>query len=248
MTHFSDKMRTGRAGTPTDASGASMPNGIPFSGGGIYGAPIDNFVVAIDTVPIKTFSSNLASPATISAANWTIIAGTGITTTTIAGSTYFDQGWDRSLIFTGNATTATATLITVTGRDVYLRPITCTFTGPVSTNVIETKKAIRYVAGAFTAGNTTAGVSIGSGDTFAFNHVCSAWGYIMGVNWSGNLVTSSAGFTVADVTSPATSATGDVRGTYTVKTISSDGVTRLIAFQYIPDPNTVSGIYGVTPA
>lgn len=251
MTHFSDQIRVGKAGTPGDPTGLPMPNGLPFSGGGIYGGPQDAFAAAIDTVPIATFSNNLATAQTVSGANWVLSTGTGITTTSINGVTYFDQGWDRSLLFLGAATTATATLITVTGKDNLLRSISCTFTGPVSTNVIQTKKTFRYVAGAFSAGNTGTGVSIGTGDTFAFQHVCSSFGYLTNINWSGNVVTASTGYTVPDVTNPATSGTGDVRGTFQVPTLSSNGVARLTIFQYLSTNSTlatVTGLYGITPA
>lgn len=250
MSHNSDQFRMGTAGMPGDTT-APMPAAIPLQGGGVYGGPVNAIATAIDIVPIAITTTGLATAQTISNANWTLTAGSGFTTTSINNVNYIDMGCNRSVIFTGGATTVTAVLTTVTGKDSLLRSLSCTFTGPVSTNAVETVKTFRYVAGAFTTGNTTSAVSIGPGDTYGFEHVCSSAGYIISANWSGNIITSSAGFTVADMTSPATSGTGDVRGKYKVQTQSSNGAARLAIFQYLSTNSslaTVSGVYGVTPA
>lgn len=240
MTTFSDQIRVGKAGGPYDPR--NLPNGITFSGGGVEGVPMFPFVV-YDNIPLTAFSNNLATAQTITSANFVLSTGTGITTTAINGTTYYDLGVARTLIFTGNQTTVAAALMTVTGLDDYLMPLTATLTGPTGTGTAETLKAFRYVAGARVSGNTTSAVVIGTSDRFGITHAISAFGYLQ-VNWANVWQTSSVGFSGAVQTSPSTSALGDVRGVYLVPS-ASDGSKRLVLWQFIKDPNSVTGAYGV---
>lgn len=248
MTHFSDTIRQGAAGMPGDPSNQPMPKTIPLQGGGIYGAALAVIGIGFDSVPIASFSNNLAAAATVSGTNWTLTTGTGITATSVNGVSVYDLQDQRSIVFLGATTTNVATLITVSGFDRYQMALTSTFSGPTGTGVAESLKTFRYVAGVFSAGNTVSAVSIGTGDSFGLNHVASSYNYIVSNTFSGNPITSSVGFTRADVTNPATSGTGDVRGKYKIQSVSANGTARLTIFQYLPDTNTVSGVYGVTQA
>jgi len=64
--------------------------------------------------------------------------------------------------------------------------------------------------------------------------------------WDGAFVTTGT-FAAAVTTSPATTTTGDVRGTYLVPS-ASDGTKRLTLWVFVFDNDTQVGLYGVAQA
>ena len=77
-------------------------------------------------------------------------------------------------------------------------------------------------------------------------------GYIVSVKWDGVLADDAGTFAAADVTSPATTTTNDVRGTY-LPSSAADGSKRLVMCIALPalavGPNaTRVGALGVTQA
>lgn len=236
MTQFSDGVRVGNAGGLGDPR---LPLARSFSGGGVQG---------VSTSPISLYSvvpvtGTLAALQTVTAANFTLSSAGGITTTNIGGTTYYDIGCARTLVFTGGVSPQTPVLMVVNGKDDYLQTLTSTLTGPTGTGTAETLKAFRYVSSVFASGNTTSTVSIAVGDRFGFPHCVTSFDFVM-LTWASTLVTLSTGFSGAVTTSPSTSALGDVRGLYSVSS-ASDGIKRFTAWQAINDPNTMNGAYGV---
>ena len=74
------------------------------------------------------------------------------------------------------------------------------------------------------------------------------WGY-QDLTVNATCITASTGFVAADTTSPATSTTGDTRGTYAMQTASNN--TLRIVFFVSPSVANISsavGLTGVTPA
>jgi hypothetical protein len=69
---------------------------------------------------------------------------------------------------------------------------------------------------------------VGTADIFGIGLLSTNWGCI-DVTWNNQSITANTGYTVADQTSPATSTTGDVRGTYAVQS-ASDGTKRLTIY------------------
>lgn len=238
MTHVSDNYRTGKVFRATNGTnGAAM-------------SPI--YVYAV-TPPVLSATA-LAAPQTVSGTAFTLQAGSGVTTTTINGTTYYDLGMARCIRAVGQIGTVTATDITVVGIEETVKedgtlgpgqPMQFTFTGPVSGLTTTSTKAIRYVRSITAAGNTTSGVSIGTTDTFGFPYKVANFGDVI-INWNNALITASTGFTAAVTTSPATAATGDVRGTYAVQSGASDGSLVFRAFIFVKDPDTETGLYGQT--
>lgn len=122
----------------------------------------------------------------------------------------------------GNDSGAT---FTVAGYDLYGYPMTEAITG-ANVGTAVGKKAFKFIS-SITPSGTLSGsnVSAGQGDVYGFPLQVANWFYAT-VYWNGALITASTGFTAAVTTSPATSTTGDVRGTYAVQS-ASDGTKRL---------------------
>ena len=147
----------------------------------------------------------------------------------------------------GNDTTAT---FLVSGYDIYGYPMTERITGANAATAVG-KKAFKYVSSVVPAGTLSgSNVSVGQGDTYGYPLLLPTFAYT-DIIWAGSWITSSATgtFTNPDVTNPATSLTGDVRGTYKPAS-ASNGTNRLTMFGTLAPGNlgTVAGIYGVTQA
>lgn len=235
MTHFSDGVRTGQAGF-----NGTLPPGIATQPG-----TATSPIFVLDVLPTATLTNNLAAAATVSNAAWTISGSTGTTTTTINGVSYVDLGCSRNITASGASTAVTAVDITATGLDEYLVPVTATFSGPASTALTSSVKTMRYFRSAYTSGNTTSNVAIGTGDVIGFPYRVNDAGYVRSA-WNGDQITTSVGFTAGDTTT-ATAYTSDVRGTQLLPS-ASDGTARFVAFIYVKDPDSVTGLYGVTQA
>lgn len=121
----------------------------------------------------------------------------------------------------GGATNA----FTVNGYDIFGQKLTQTLNGPVGATSVFTTKAFKYIASivpvvGFT--DTTHAYSAGISDVYGFNVRSDKWEYTQ-IFWNGAFSTSSTGWTAAVTTSPATAATGDVRGTIQTNTNSGPG-------------------------
>lgn len=138
----------------------------------------------------------------------------------------------------------------VAGYDVYGYPMTETITG-ANAGVASGKKAFKWVVSITPSAAVASTASAGTGDVYGFPLRADSFGYCW-IIWAGNTVTASTGFTAADTTNPATSTTGDPRGTYAVQS-ASNGTNRLeigmtlniTALNQVPLSN---GVFGITPA
>lgn len=138
---------------------------------------------------------------------------------------------------------------TIAGYDLYGYPQTEAITG-VNNTTVSGAKAWKYITSVTPSGtiNSTS-VSVGTGDVYGLPLLANTFGYVE-VFWNNAWVTSSTGFTAAVTTNPATSTTGDPRGTYAVQGAASNGTLRLnIAMAINPNNlGTTAGLFGVTPA
>lgn len=142
----------------------------------------------------------------------------------------------------------------VSGADLYGYPQTETITGANAT-VAAGKKAFKFIFSITPSAAVASTASVGTGDVFGLPLLSSFWGDAT-VIWNNTPATTpGTGYVAADTTSPATSTTGDVRGTVSVALITggsaSDGTKRLMVY-VSPSVNNLAlgnvGLFGQVPA
>jgi hypothetical protein len=114
---------------------------------------------------------------------------------------------------------------TVNMIDIYGYPCTQLVTVAAGANTVNTLKTCKAVVSVVPNFSDAHNYSVGTADIFGYGILAKYFGDVM-VYWNSALVTANNGFVAADLTSPATTATGDVRGTYAVQS-ASDGTKRL---------------------
>lgn len=144
----------------------------------------------------------------------------------------------------------TGITFTVNGFDYYGFPMTEAITG-ANAGTASGKKAFKWVTGVTHTGSVASTVTIGTGDVYGFPLRADSFGYVY-IIYNNTSITANTGFTAADTTNPATSSTGDARGTYAVQS-ASDGTKRLEIGQTlnIAGLNVTpisNGVFGVPPA
>lgn len=156
---------------------------------------------------------------------------------------------------------ATATTCTIAGNDVYGMPMSEAITITAGSTVYG-KKAFKYIRSA-TLNATDAGhnYSVGTADCFGFPIRSDFYEYMTAFYNQTYLV--ATGWAAATLTSPATTTTGDVRGTWSIGTLNNagagasggatNGTRRLTIAVTIPLANLLAGtnanpvsVYGVT--
>jgi hypothetical protein len=255
-THFSDGIAVGTAGYPPNPNNpGSIGRGSAFAtaGPGVVASP--TVIYRLAALPTAS-STNLAAATTYSGAAAfpvTLVAGTGVTQTTLFGTTVYDivgQFGERSIraVAAGGAGGAGANTVTFAGYDMYEVPVTGSFAGATSGNTVESNKTLRYLTSISVTGSATgSGVSFGVGDKIGFPVRVNNASDFMVTN-SGVLITAnSTGFVAADTTVPATASTNNVRGSYTLQAATNAANVQTFWINPI-DVNTTSGAYGVVQA
>lgn len=176
-----------------------------------------------------------------------------VTYSTAASGSQVVQSYDptkavaRNIRITSVGNDSSATF-KVTGFDVYGTLMTETITGANAT-IASGKKAFKFVQSIVPAGTLSgSAVTVGTGDVYGFPMRSDNFAYVS-IYWNSALITATTGYLAAVTTSPATSTTGDVRGTYAVQS-ASDATKRLVIFEDLPIANigTAVGITGVAQA
>jgi len=172
------------------------------------------------------------------------------------GSSGTIQLWDPTKALARNVRITTASgdtaVYTVRGYDIYGYPMSEAITANGATTV-SGAKAFKYIASVTPVGTVGATVTVGTGDVFGFP-IYSAT-FVIGadadvaISWNGAAITSTTGYTAGVTTSPATTTTGDVRGTYAVQS-ASDATKRLVITQSpsLANISSITGLFGVTQA
>lgn len=237
MPHFSDDLMLG----PVFAGG-------PMNSNMELGVGPMGRVHIFDVVPLTKNTTGLAAAQAVAGAgNLTLTAGTGVTSASADGVTRLVLDTPRCVdVVSSNAgdTTQTATIY---GYDQYGQSMTqlVTLNG---TSRVATTKAFKSVYRIAISAACTGNASAGTTDVIGLPYRVTTRDYIVGSNFNATAVALTA-YTVADVTSPATNATGDVRGTLTLPS-ASDGTKRAVVAIALPaiaaGPNaTRTGAVGV---
>lgn len=247
MGHITDGIRVGAAyigGTEVSSTAAPMTMGVPMSCNYCF----DVVPAAVGTT---TTINQLATSQNLPAGNLTLTAGTGVTTTTAAnGTVLYVLDCARSVQFYSAANLSAQTL-TVYGYDLYGQAMSQTITAP-NAGAVETTKCFKSVYQITSSGAIASAIVAGLGNNIGLPYRLTDLGYVMSVMFNQTAITiSSTAVKVADVTSPATVSTNDVRG-YIV-TASADASKRLVVNYILPSiaagPNaTRVGAVGVTQA
>jgi hypothetical protein len=224
MTHFSDGVRVGRS---FSLNGTAQIPGAPVSPVYLY-----------DIVPVALDADGIAAAQAVAGdGNLTLngaLASGGTVTLDVPRTVEIDSS-------NAGDTTQTAT---VYGTDVYGNAMTETiaFNG---TTAVAGQKAFKTVTRVAISAALAGNANVGTTDVFGLPFRVDSRNYCL-TAWNGAFVTTGT-FAAADVTSPATATTNDVRGTYLVPD-AADGTKRLTLWMYIEDADTVTGLYGVTQA
>ena len=230
-------------------------------------AHLFTYITAITSATVITIAdAPLASNSTTSRIcsglpGWANLTGAGPIRPTfyapyIAGGAalVFDetQALERGVAIVGTAV-ATGGTFTIKGADIYGQTqseIVTLISGASTAKSVKCYKIINSVTPNFV--DSTHTYSVVTQDLFGFPFRNDFW-ETLSISFAGVLKTTSTGWTAGDQTSPATTSTGDPRGTYALQT-ASQGIDRLVIYQSLPflnigraSPSNASFLFGTTP-
>lgn len=206
-------------------------------------------------VPLTLQTANIAAlQASTSGTALTLAAGTGVTTGVApdgSGSMVYQFDVARAVSLTSTSNLSAINYL-ITGFDEYGVKLTQLKAGP-NNNTVNTLKAFKSVLSVVPQGTSASTVSVGSSDVFGLQFRMIDATYIVQAKWDSTLAANAGTFVAADTTSPATNATGDVRGTFAQAGGASNGSRRLIITMHVDatqcGPNaTMANAIGVTQA
>lgn len=245
--------------TQVTAIGASTITVVPTAGGTLAGAPIGSANLFNSLTPPGT----QFGPASVAANAWA---------PDLAGGMFRIRNpkemLARCVSIGATSTAAAGGAFKVSGWDIYGQPMTETVTvAATSLTVSYGQKAFKFLSSVipqFT--DTTGQYSVGVGDTFGFPLRQDDFNTLQ-IVYNNNLMVAATGFLVPDLTSPATAATGDPRGTVQLSangahtavaspnSATTNGSLRLTVIQTIPLWNNLNATplntvpaFGVTQA
>lgn len=221
MTHFSDGVRVGRN---FSLNGTAQIPGAPTSPVYVY-----------DIAPVALDADGICAQQTLGGAGDALINGA------LASSGVVTLDVPRNVVV--DAAGAATAVLTVYGTDVYGNAMSeaITLNG---TTAVSGKKAFKTITRVAASAAAT-DFFVGTGDVFGLPFRVDSRNYTL-TAWNGAFVTTGT-LTAAVTTSPATTTTGDVRGTYAVPD-AADGTKMLTIWMFIENADTVTGLYGVTQA
>ena len=217
MTQISDSLFLGPVATLS----------IGLSGSGGTGVGPAGRMLVYDIVPLALNASALAASQSPVAAALILSAGTGVTAIVDAyGVTRYTFDVPRCVTVTsGGNDTGIAFLIT--GYDFYGSKMSQLLTG-ASASAATTTKAFFSVISIVPNGAVASTVTAGTSNTFGLPVNVIDAGYISSVGWNNTLAENAGTFVAGVQTSPATTTTGDVRGTFAPTGSAANGTIRMV--------------------
>jgi hypothetical protein len=179
-----------------------------------------------------------------------VTATTATLTTTLGAAVVTTAGTPTGLTYTLGVAPQT---LTISGYDYYGQAMTqaITTSSAVST-AVNTTKAFYQITSIAIGGATGTALTVGTTDVLGLPVRAIDGAYIVNAGWNNTAGYDAGTWVKADMTTPATSSTGDVRGTY-IPSSAPDGTKRLVMAIAIPaigsGPNsTRQGTLGVNQA
>ena len=211
-----------------------------------------------DLIPQTLQTANIAASQTpATAGSLTLTAGTSAKSVVRTdGTTVIQLDVARAVqLTTASGTITTSRNLTVSGYDYYGQSMTEVIaTGTTSSAVanVAGKKAFYQISSISISGALPVAITVGTTDVLGLPLRVYDAGYVVRAGWNNTLANDAGTFVAADMTTPATSTTGDVRGTYAPSS-ASNGIKRLVVVIALPSiatgPNaTRTGALGVTQA
>jgi hypothetical protein len=221
MTHFSDGVRAGR----------NFANNGTANQPGVFMSPINVY----DIVPVALDADGICAQQTLAAAGNALLNGA------LASGGTVTLDVPRNVVV--DAAGAATAVLTIYGTDAYGISMSeaITLNG---TTAVAGKKAFKTITRVAASAAAT-DFFVGTGDVFGLPFRADSRNYCL-TAWNGAFVTTGT-FVAAVTTSPATTTTGDVRGTFAVPD-AADGSKQLTVWMFIEDDDTQTGLYGVTQA
>jgi|ERR1700754_3758231 len=193
-------------------------------------------------VPEALSANGIALSQAVAAAGFVNLNGAKVSAN--SGQAILDHARRVTITSSGNDTGIT---FLVVGGDMYGKRVTQLVTG-ASGAAATTLKTFKTVASVFASGAVAGTITVGYSNAFGLPVVADqAASVVAGPKWSTVLTQDAGTFVAADVTSPATNLTGDVRGVYTPSSVA-DGVKRLAILLAVRDATDQAGTFGVTQA
>lgn len=206
------------------ATGGAITNPTVGSSGGFGVKTWPSYL--LDIVPLTKNATAFAASQTLAGAgNIALTAGTGVTASVVNNVTRYTADVERCVTITSAGNDSGITFL-VSGYDLYGAPMTSQVTG-ANAGVATTLKAFMSIVSIAASAATASTVTAGTADIFGMPTQVIDKGYISTLNWAEVIGEDGGTFVIADLTSPATKSTGDVRGTY-LPSSASNGTKRLV--------------------
>lgn len=225
MPQFSDDIKLGPVYLPDNSFYLGSANPAPMEKGI---GPVGRIYV-YDIVPLALLTNNIAVAQAVAGALPMVLAltpGAGVTLqfTNPDGIPRWILDVPRAVSVT--AAGANAATVLVRGYDQYGQPMSELLAAP-STSTVTGRKAFKTVVSATTSAAAGSNLSLGTSDKLGLPYVVADAGYIGDIGWNNVIANDTGTLVNADSTNPATSSTGDVRGTY-VPSSATNGTKRLV--------------------
>lgn len=243
--NFGDDLMLGPVASPRGAQNTDGPSVMELGAG-----PMGR-VYVWDVVAATSNSTGLAVTQIIATSATAALTPAGAATVVVdkvAGGTCIQLDVPRVLTVRTNNVGDVTQQVIFSGYDQYWKPMTALVT-IATTAMTNTLKAFKYVKSVSFNTVVTGSVALGFGEVLGAPYRIMSKDYVV-FNYNGTAGVM-ASVTAGDTT-PATNATGDVRGLITLAT-ASDGAKRLVGHHALSalqcGPNaTATGLYGVTQA